>query len=649
LQTLHFAGSSHNIKAAPETFRHELYRSSSVDNDQLYFSGRFSHRLEVKMAKDDTADADVSLAALKASLASYHNEKESKKAEVTDLLPPGVKVAPSGLKKTLLKMAKPKHLDLLKGNPRLNGTTRSMPASPALEASFKTVTSAPTSAPTSAQSPKLDALRVPLIHLLAIRPVSEKFLAQQTRSSKENCLAILQKSGRENRLDPSKWELSDRTYKELDVWSFKYPSEEDRKAAIENAISAFDRMRLSTDDMIWQRLLPKEERGKGKVLSRHDFRNGPLAGRNTPRINVQPADDGGNTTGTETDTGRGRLTPNAGEGMVRSRSQDTFKKTRVSEKEAMSKRLLSKNPLKAQQKIAERENREKEKKAKKAAPKVESKYKSAEFVEDSDEEDDVEMKDVPIEKCIEVKPKKVENPVKKQPAPVTFKKEGVKSEQTKDRMATQSKTSNHKKQLSSSSSISSPPNTSDSSKSSTKAERPTIQPPRPRTTSSPTKPSPLGSSPPANASDFGSRGKKFAGSSSSSSPPEKTFTKSDNTKDKKPRVNGVHVKSESNKRKADYLNDSVPLTNGHVKRHQSSSPSDVTSSEGNSPDSPASHEALLQKAQDFKVYWAKYNAELGKVSTSKTNVSPEQKAKLWEMHRRLEAIKKEIWDESGGR
>lgn len=67
---------------------------------------------------------------------------------------------------------------------------------------------------------------------------------------------------------PEGYKLVDRSYKELDVWQFPYRTEEERQAAIDNAVRAFDRMRTPKDDPLWQKLLPKEERGKGKCLSK---------------------------------------------------------------------------------------------------------------------------------------------------------------------------------------------------------------------------------------------------------------------------------------------------------------------------------------------------------------------------------------------
>jgi RNA polymerase II elongation factor ELL len=77
----------------------------------------------------------------------------------------------------------------------------------------------------------------------------------------------------------------DKLYKELDVWNFNYKNQEDRQAAIDNAIRAYDRMRLSKDDELWQKLLPEEERGQGKVLSRLNLNKAPV---NTSTPTVKP-------------------------------------------------------------------------------------------------------------------------------------------------------------------------------------------------------------------------------------------------------------------------------------------------------------------------------------------------------------------------
>ena len=104
-----------------------------------------------------------------------------------------------------------------------------------------------------------------IVHLLAMRPLSTEDVAAKIRLPAHELKPVVSTLARQ---DAGKWQLSDKVYKDLDVWRFKYPSEDDRKAAIDHAVRAYDRLRLSKDDKLWQLLLPKAERGKGKVLSR---------------------------------------------------------------------------------------------------------------------------------------------------------------------------------------------------------------------------------------------------------------------------------------------------------------------------------------------------------------------------------------------
>lgn len=57
-------------------------------------------------------------------------------------------------------------------------------------------------------------------------------------------------------------------FKELDVWKYDYGTQEQRQAAIDNAIRHFDRLRASASAPVWQKLLPDEDRNKGISLSR---------------------------------------------------------------------------------------------------------------------------------------------------------------------------------------------------------------------------------------------------------------------------------------------------------------------------------------------------------------------------------------------
>jgi RNA polymerase II elongation factor ELL len=126
----------------------------------------------------------------------------------------------------------------------------------------------PTSQPSSTHDAIINALRVPVIHLLARQPASEASLAETCRTSQANMRELLPKIAKRSSPDADKWQLTDKVFRELNPFKFPYQSSEDRDQAIEGAIKAFDRQRLAKDDKLWQILLPQEERGKGVCLSR---------------------------------------------------------------------------------------------------------------------------------------------------------------------------------------------------------------------------------------------------------------------------------------------------------------------------------------------------------------------------------------------
>lgn len=543
----------------------------------------------------------------------------------------------------------------------INATTRSMPASPSIGASRSPASlgSAPTSVPVprDEKTQKLQALRTPLIHLLAVRQVSVKFLAKNTCCSQEECKEVLQKVGRESLLDPEKWDLSDKSFKELDVWKFAYPSEVDRQFAIDRAISAFDRMRVSREEKLWQMLLPKHERGKGKILSKLNL-HGPI----TPRINVQKTGDAGqgHETGNDSDR-RDRLAPSDAEPMARSKSHDQITKKRVSEKEAQSKRLLSKNPKKAAQALRPKVAHPAVKKSKKVAATSSSVPMSTEFVRESDEDED--MKDVA--------------PPQSKPAPATTATSGAKKAQkpvvpksssapSKPRIpenkaskiqkkpnAPWSKMAGNKPLSTSSSSSGSKSRLSDSSHSSIPTTK-TLS--RQRNTSSPHKPSPLGSSPPTNASDFDNDNSSHPTSSTSSTPlvaqsrrmNNNTPARLSGTARPAPQAannNSDHLlKRKANDIDSDIHNHAPPLTNGQTnaaKRQKTSilSPPTSDSSTGSSP--PSIRASTIDLARRFKRFYVKYETLHRKV-TACEDASQDDINKLVNMHDRLVSMKDEI-------
>lgn len=126
----------------------------------------------------------------------------------------------------------------------------------------------PTSQPSGANEAIVAALRVPVIHLLAREPATESSLAKICCTSATTMRELLPKIAKRSIQDTDKWQLTDKSFREITPYSFPYSSSEEREQAIEGAIKAFDRLRLTKEDKLWQTLLPREERGQGKCLSR---------------------------------------------------------------------------------------------------------------------------------------------------------------------------------------------------------------------------------------------------------------------------------------------------------------------------------------------------------------------------------------------
>lgn len=562
-----------------------------------------------------------------------------------------------------------------------------MPASPALGA-MEPIKTAP-----DGNQFKADAFKTSLLHLLAVRPVSKKFIMKTLKCTEAALEPLLHKYGREYRLDRDKYDISDRGCKELDVWKFKYKDGADRRAAIERAVSAYDRLRLSREEKLWQMLLPREERGKGKILSKLTLHHGAESHK-TPRINVEnvEASKGSESpTGTDSDNRQGRLAPSDAESMLRSRSQDSIKKRRVSEKEAQSKRLLSKNPKKATQTAkVKKTNRPVRKDAKKAPAAEGSKVKSSEYVHESDE-------DVVVEDSItlqtpstlpKVVPRDKKGPVAK-PAPKPSVAPPYKIEKRKA-VPPPSKKPSHvavpksknaaptsapapapvlappsaptsipstsvagKKPVAAGSTATGPKlRASEASQGSSSMKR-TIS--HQRTASSPIKPSPLGSSPPTNASDFDNDKGPKNGSSSPASPAvplRKDGETAAAQANARPGTESLQLGSDrSLKRNANEIEGDadqqgdVPLANGHdrpAKRPSTSASSVSAMADDNNPP-PGVPAAVWSEAQRFRKYHERYEQVFKDLATDE-NRTQNQIDKLVKMQRRLEEMKASIWN-----
>lgn len=539
--------------------------------------------------------------------------------------------------------------------------SRSTANSPTITAirSGQVTPSAPRSAPPAEdeKAQKLKALKVPLLHLVAIRPMSLQYLANRVGCSQGECMEVLEKIGKKARLDPDKWDLSDKAFKDLDVWKFAYDLDYDRELAIEHAISAYDRMRLSRDDELWQLLLPKEERDKGKVLSKLQLHQGPIQQSGTPRIHVQRTTDehiDSNTPDGDVDE-KHHLAPGGATPMARSQSAELAKKKRL--EEAQAKRLLSTKPKKAAPTPQAKQSTKK--KVTKKAASAEPNVKSTEFVHDSDEEDEGEDNAAPA-------PKAAATPTLKQEAKVSSKKPLPEARQSakqtqqvkKNRELEKSANELTQKPIKSiqSPSTTGTPNSrhraSDASQSSTASSKLSRQ----RTTSSPLKPSPLGSSPPTNASDLDNDNHLHQTSSSTSSTP--LFSQSRNPQPSsrmrpeaaKQTPNRVEFSSDRPlKRKANDIesgihNHKVSGTEGlntpAAKRAKTSLPSPPAFDSSSSDSSPFS-ENLLSQAQRFKNVYSNYE-QLYQELSAQDNPAAEKVDRLMKMHERLESMKDDI-------
>jgi len=128
--------------------------------------------------------------------------------------------------------------------------------------------------------------RKPLIHILALNPLTEVALRDVVVLTKEQLKVALNKVADQNQLT-AKWELKRNYWKELDPWTYDFAKPEHRQTVIDNAIRHYDKLRLARSDPEWERLLPKEERGTGKCLSKLQASIALGTIQRTPKINVQ--------------------------------------------------------------------------------------------------------------------------------------------------------------------------------------------------------------------------------------------------------------------------------------------------------------------------------------------------------------------------
>ncbi|KAJ9151749.1 Com1 regulatory protein [Pleurostoma richardsiae] len=321
---------------------------------------------------------DPAIAALQNSLAQANAEKLENSTTVAN-----VKISDKGVGK---KRNKAKLLSSGKGA-LANALNRSQPASPALSG-IGSPSLAPTLSASQQAAIKAKQQRSPIIHELAVKDRTFQELRDKCPGDSDADFKTALEKVADFDDRSQKYVLKKMYWKELDVFRYRYASNGDRQLAIDNAVKQFDRMRLGASEPEWQKLLPKEERGKGKCLSKLQAtiaRGPPAPVARTPKITVQDAEDSSAGSGKNGDGDRSATESKkakGGEAMVRSSSQSSQTKKKVTGSEAQAKRLLSNSKKPTPQKTSPSKTSASAKGG--AKDKKEGRVLSKEFISDSD-------------------------------------------------------------------------------------------------------------------------------------------------------------------------------------------------------------------------------------------------------------------------
>lgn len=399
------------------------------------------------------------------------------------------------------RKAGPKPKGILNGN----GTnSRAMSTSPAIKPGASQSPNPLSASELSMERAKQQ--RKILVHELAFQDQTREYLEDKFDGAPQDFDNVLGKVATTDP-DTKKLTLRKQFWRELDPWVYPYENDENRQQVIEGAIRQFDKQRLSASEKDWQKLLPKDQRNKGICLSRLQDKLAKVPPPPPPKIKLSKAED----SSTSKDDGdvlseKPRI---GGESMARSSSNPLPKSKKLTGSQAQAKRLLGNGKAKT---AAQKVSPTKPKAAASAAKSNGARVLSQEFVLDSDSDGD----ETPLPKSKPVEPKPVAKPAPKpaykpvERSAVTTKSKPVAREPMTRKVPSQPRpvTKRPRDEDDSSSSSGTPL----SKRLKPKAPLPSKKP-RPvdsrrdtpsyaRKTTSPTKSSPLASSPPTNASDL---------------------------------------------------------------------------------------------------------------------------------------------------
>ncbi|KAF4999180.1 hypothetical protein FGRMN_2639 [Fusarium graminum] len=599
--TLLFGSKSHAIAPPSDSNPYDLYLTRPFESTRtaekiLHTGTLFEKPTGATSKKSQTGKADntIDAKAVKSSKSATSSGMDSD----IDALQSGLAVHAASREKARVVDRLPAKKAAVKTKTKpLTSVSRSIPESPG-HVSLGSLTPNPS---TSQSLDRAKGDRAMLVHELAVQDRSFDYLKKRWQGKQEDMEPTLRKAA-DYLEDTKKWSLKKKAWRDLDVWNYDYDTQEVRQKAIDNAVRQYDKQRITIAEPEWDRLLPKEERGTGKSLSRVQAN---LTKISTPSINVEMA-DGGTTprdSGDSQDASRARA---GGEAMSRSTSNPLSKPKKPTAQEAQVKRLLGKSKPKTSTTAASSKPTSKVSSTKAsptkqrpaAAPKANGgRVLSAAIISNSDSsEDDAApmIKSKPMLKTAPRPAPKIKETVIAKPRPMI--REPVKQQITAKRPREDDDSSSSSgtplsKRIKPKQPLAGPRlnhRPSDGSQNSRGTVASTSMKSK---NTSPTKSSPLASSPPTNASDL-----------ENEAPPAPVVTK-------KRKVEGMSKGSVMKRSAASRFSDD-----------------------------------LVEKAQAFKVCYQKYEALHHEISAL-DNPSSRKLGHLMEMRDRLETMKKEIYNE----
>jgi len=223
-----------------------------------------------------------------------------------------------------------------------------------------------------------------ILHFLAAKPSTEQQISAHTHIPLGKCRERLAKVADED-ATTHEWALRHKSFRELDLYGFRYRLDSEREAAKENAIRAYDRLRLPKEDKLWDLLLPPQDRGKGIVVSKLQkalAASQAIKEKEKARSPI-PNNDGQNDSKLSETKGTPKLgalsTPRSGGISIEKRMKEA-RKAKVAE-EAKKKRQEKEAAA------SDRETKARPKPVAQAKKPLPSKIKSVEVVHESDDDE----------------------------------------------------------------------------------------------------------------------------------------------------------------------------------------------------------------------------------------------------------------------